>query len=52
MGDCYSTDHISVDHIHKDITSNNEEPQQKYRLGTVSGKLLVGGVGGGWGKHV
>ena len=33
MGSCYSTDHIADDHIHTDITSDIEEPQQKYRLG-------------------
>ena len=42
MGNCYSIDHIAVDHIHTDITCNIEEPQQKYRLGTVSNKLLRG----------
>ena len=40
MGECYS-----ADHIHKDITCNIEEPQQKYRLGTVSNRLLGGGGG-------
>ena len=40
MGNCYSTDHIAKDHIHTDITCNTEEPQQKYRLGTVSNRLL------------
>ena len=32
-------------HIHTDITCNTEEPQQKYRLGTVSNRLP--GVGEG-----
>ena len=43
MGNCYSIEHIDEDHIHTDITYNTEESQQKYRLGTVSNKLL--GVG-------
>ena len=35
MGSCYLGDHIAGDHINTDITTcNNEEPQQKYRLGT------------------
>ena len=47
MGNCNSGDHIAVDHIHTDITiCNIEEPQQKYRLGTVSNRLLEGGGGG------
>ena len=50
MGNCYSTDHIAEDHIHTDITFNIEEPQQKYRLGTLSNRLL--GAGGGGLKHV
>ena len=44
MGNAYSADHIAKDHIHTDITCNTREPQQKYRLGTVSNRLL--GVGG------
>ena len=44
MGNGYSADHIAKDHIHTDITCNTGEPQQKYRLGTVSNRLL--GVGG------
>ena len=43
MGNCYSIDDIAEDHIQKDITSNIEEPHQKYRLGTVSNRLLEGG---------
>ena len=43
MGSCNSGDHIAEDHIHTDITCNIEEPQQKYRLGTVSNGLLGGG---------
>ena len=36
MGSCDSGDDIPEDHIHTDITTCNiEEPQQKYRLGTV-----------------
>ena len=35
MGNRYSADRIAKDHIHTDITCNTEEPQQKYRLGTV-----------------
>ena len=42
MGDCYSADHIAEDHIHTDITYKIEEPQQMYRLGTVSNRLLGG----------
>ena len=40
MGNFYSVDHIAEDHNHTDITCNTEEPQQKYRLGTVSNILL------------
>ena len=37
MSSCYSGHHIAEDHVHTDITTrNNEEPQQKYRLRTVS----------------
>ena len=43
MGSRYSDDHIAKDHIHTDIICNTEEPQQKYRLGTVSNRLLEGG---------
>ena len=40
-GNCNSGDHIAEDHIHMDITTCNiEVPQQKYRLGTVSKRLL------------
>ena len=43
MGSCFSSDHIAEDHIHTDITTCNiEEPQQKYRIGTVSNKLQGG----------
>ena len=45
MGNCYSIDHIDENHIHTDITYNTEEPQQKYRLGTVSNILLGQGAG-------
>ena len=42
MSNCYSADHIAEDHIHKDITCNIDEPQQKYRLGTVSNRFIGG----------
>ena len=42
MGNCYSGDLIADDHIHKDITCKIEERQQKYRLETVSNRLLGG----------
>ena len=43
MGICYSRDHIDGDHIHTDITAYDiKEPQQKYRLGTASNRLLMG----------
>ena len=51
MGSCYSNDHIARDHIHTDIITHNiEEPQQKYRPGKISNRLLAGvGWGGrGW----
>ena len=47
MGNCYSDDHIAEDHIHTNITCNIEELQHKYRIGTVSNRLPVGGGGGG-----
>ena len=40
MSNRYSADHIVKDHLHTDITYNTEEPPQKYRLGTVSNRLL------------
>ena len=42
MGKCYSMDNIAEDNIHEDtdITCNNEEPQLKHGLGTVSNRLL------------
>ena len=43
MGIWYSAYHITKDHIHTEITYNTEEPQQKYRLGMVSNRLLGGG---------
>ena len=53
MGSYYSGDSIAPDHIHMDITPcNTEEPQQKYRLGTVSGRLLRRGEEGGGGGAV
>ena len=47
MGIYYSADHTAEDHIHTDIICNTEEPQQKYRLGTFSNRLLEGGRGRG-----
>ena len=41
MGSCYSVDHIAEDHKHMDM--NTEGPQQKYRLETVSSRLLEEG---------
>ena len=42
MGNWYLADPIAEDHIHTDITCNNKEPQQKYRLGTGNNSLLMG----------
>ena len=42
MVNCYSTEHIAEYHIHTDMSCNKEEPQQKYRLGTVSNRILEG----------
>ena len=40
MDSCHSGDHIAED---IDITTYNiKEPQQKYRLGMVSNRLLAG----------
>ena len=39
MGNYNLTNHIAEDHIHTDKTCNIEEPQQKYRLGTVGNRL-------------
>ena len=47
MCNCYSIEHIAEDHLHKDITCSIEEPQQKYRLGTVSKRLPGVGEWGG-----
>ena len=45
MGNCYSGDHITEDHIYMNITTcNTEEPQQTYRIGNVSKRSLGGGV--------
>ena len=52
MGSCYSGDHTTRDHINTDITiCNTEEPQQTYRIGTVSSisGVCVGGGGSGGG---
>ena len=44
MHSCYTGEHAAGDHMHIDITTyNTEEPQQKYRLKSVSKTLL--GVG-------
>ena len=42
MGNYRSGAHIAEDHIDPHKTCNIEEPQQKYRLGTVSFNRLVG----------
>ena len=48
MGSCNSGDQIAEVHTYTDITTCNiEEPQQKYRLGTVSNRLLKVCVWGG-----
>ena len=54
MGSCYSDDHIAGDNIYTDITTSiTEEPQQKYRLGTVSFFFVFFFFFGGGGlKHV
>ena len=45
MGSFYSGDIVAEDDIHTDITTcNTEELQQKYRLGSLCNKLLVGGL--------
>ena len=39
MGNRHSGDNTAEDHVHKDLTTcYTEEPQQKFRLGTVSNK--------------
>ena len=40
MGNLYSAYHIAKENRHTDITCNTKEPQQEYRLGTVSNSLL------------
>ena len=40
MGNFFSADRIGEHHLHIDTTCNTEEPQQKYRLGKVSNRLL------------
>ena len=47
MGNFYSIDHIADDHMYTGIRCNTEEPQLKYRLGTVSNRLLECVCGGG-----
>ena len=50
MGNCYSGDNIAEAHIHTDITTCTiEEPQRKYRLGTIISNRLLG-LGRGWGR--
>ena len=44
MDSCYSGDHIAKGHIQTGTTCNIEEPQQKYRLETVSNRFLEEGV--------
>ena len=41
MGSCYLTDYIAENNIHVgETTGNIEKLQKKYRLGTVSNRLL------------
>ena len=40
MDNCYSVDHIAEDLIRTNIICHIEESQQKYRIGTVSKRLL------------
>ena len=41
MASRFSGDHIAGDHTHTGVaTCNIEETQQKYRLGTVSNRIL------------
>ena len=42
---CLSVCLSAKDNIHTDVTCTTEESQQKYRLGTVSNRLLGGGGG-------
>ena len=53
MGSCYSGDHIAEDHkrTHK-TTCIIEVPHQKYRLGTVSNRLLEASACFTGSKHV
>ena len=45
MGSCYSSNHVAGDHVHTGIiTCNIEEPRPMYRLGTISSRLLGGGL--------
>ena len=48
MGNSYSNDYTAEDHIHRSITHlyNIEEPHQKYRIGTVSNRLMGEREGG------
>ena len=48
MSCCQTGDHIAKDHIHTDTTTcKTKEPQQKYRCGTDSKRLLDEGRGRG-----
>ena len=48
MGSCYSGDRNAEDHMHTNRrTSNIEDAQQKYRLGTASNRSLGEGMGRG-----
>ena len=41
MDSCYLGDHIAEGYIHTDLTAcNMEEPQQNYRLETVSNRSI------------
>ena len=42
MGNSYSNNYTAEDYIHRSITHlyNIEEPQPKYRIGTVSNRLM------------
>ena len=42
MDNSFSIDNISEDNIHTEIACKIKEPQQKYRHGTVSNRLLGG----------
>ena len=50
MGSYYSGDYIAGNHISMDVTT--EEPQQKYRLRTVSNRLNRPVIGHLYGKQL